>query len=905
MTKKQRVVFLVVLAAVLAVAGLYWWWQNRVSPAWKAIPASAVLVVETDNPLQTLQAWQQTPAGQSLVLLPYFQNLLARLDQLRAYPETGRVLAKKKILFSLHATTRQDFDYVFFVPLTDAEQPGLEKILRDFRKNAGYRTDTRTFGGETITEITHVASRQQFSYILHDHVFIGSYTSLLVEEVIRTVNENAVTRTAQWADWREAGNNGGKQPVKLYANLAATPRLVQVLTGSASEAGILAHFGRFAALSASHQKNTGEKNSIFLKGQTSVADLAETGEYLRIFDGQSPQSIQCLSLIPNQTSVLYHWSFSNAAEFLRQHRAYDQAHNPRTSSPKALPGWVGGEMALALIETTSDLPDRLLIVQAKSRPQALQNLDRLAKALDNQQNTDSYSENYAGVPIRQMNEADFPASLFGAEINGFGECFYTGIGNHVVFGSSVRALKNLLDSRTTGEVWGQSGQKRKLFEKQKPALFTVHADVSRAWGMFLRNASPQWRQLMQQYSGELKDFEAVTCRITSQKEKQFGTELTLHHREKPVAARLQNRFFNNWRTNADTLLTMPPAVVRSHLDRSRETLLQDAGNRLYLVSEEGTIRWRRWLESPVKTPIFQIDYLKNNKLQYLFATKNALQLIDRNGSPVAPYPMKIGAATGLHTLSVIDYEGDLDYRFLISDLLGNLYMYDKAGTPLEGWNPLRMGYRLQCAPQHIRLGGKDYFAILQANGQLTLVNRRGQAQPGFPLNLKARTESPFLIENGTSMDETRLVVVTNDGEMLRINLRGEIAERRQFNRTAGGNRFRLCAEPGNRDWVVARLDNSKTGLLDKNGNLLFEADSNPAGEQYVQYYNFGSGLQLVAITQAADKQTRVYNLNGQLVGSEPFGNRLPIAAVYVDAYQKLLLHYASGRQAGVLSIKVK
>ncbi len=904
MTKKQRVVFLVVLAAVLAVAGLYWWWQNRVSPAWKAIPASAVLVVETDNPLQTLQAWRQTPAGHSLASLPYFQNLLARLEQLRAYPETGRVLAKKKILFSLHTTTRQDVDYVFFVPLTDAEQPGLEKILRDFRKNAGYRTDTRTFGGKTITEITHIASRQQFSYILHDHVFIGSYTSLLVEEVIRMVNENAITRTASWAEWREMGNDG-KQPVKLYANLAAMPRLVQVLTGSAAETGILAHFGRFAALSVSPHENTGEQNSIFLKGQTSVADLAETGAYLRVFDGQSPQPIKCLSLVPNQTSVLYHWSFSNAAEFLRQHRAYDQAHNPRNSSPKALPDWVGNEMALALIETTSDLPDRLLIVQAKSRPQALQNLDRLAKALDNQQNTDSYSENYAGVPIRQMNEADFPASLFGAEINGFGECFYTGIGNHVVFGSSVRALKNLLDNRTNGEVWGQSGQKRKLFENRKPALFTVHADVSRAWGMFLRNASPQWRQLMQQYGSELKDFEAVTFRIRSQKKERFETELTLRHHQKSTAARLQNRFFNNWRTNADTLLTMPPAVVRSHLDRSRETLLQDAGNRLYLVSEEGKIRWRRWLESPVKTPIFQIDYLKNNKLQYLFATKNALQLIDRNGSPVSPYPLKIGAAAGLHTLSVIDYEGDLDYRFLVSDLLGNLYMYDRAGTPLEGWNPLRMGYRLQCAPQHIRLGGKDYFAILQANGQLVLVNRRGQAQPGFPLNLKARTESPFLVENGTSMEQTRLVVVTSDGEILRINLRGETTERRQLNRTAGGNRFRLCAEPGNRDWMVARLDNSKIGLLDKNGKLLFEADSHPAGEQYVQYYNFGSGLQVVAITQVATKQTSVYNLNGQLVGGEPFGNRLPIAALYVDAYRKLLLHYANGRQAGVLSVKVK
>nr|MCU0352714.1 DUF3352 domain-containing protein [Cytophagales bacterium] len=708
----------------------------------------------------------------------------------------------------------------------------------------------------------------------------------LVEDVIRRADAGG----SQWPDWRAVDKVkiGENPPVTLYVNPKALPGLVQVFTGNAADAGVLGNFGQFSDLAVSQKDNR-----LVLSGQTHTDQTAAA--YLSVFEGQRPQPVSCLSLVPSETAVLYRWSFSDAAAFLRSQHRYDSARGLAEGDfPRPNPLWMGREIALAIVETASDQPDQLLCVQATDFTKAVRQVESVAPG--------TFSENYAGATIRQATGAEFPARFFGSVFNGFPECYYAIVGQHLVFGNSVQALKNLLDRRAAGEVWSKSARYQQLVS-QKPACFGVYVNPSRAWALFLQRASPPWRKWMQQYANELKDIEAVALGVGAGKDGAFATEMALVRREKATAAALLNRFFVTWRTTADTTLTMPPVLVRNHNDGSREMLTQDAAHRLYLFSQSGKILWRRPLENAVQSAVHQVDYLKNNKLQYLFATRTHLQLIDRNGNTVAPYPMRVPTAAALHTLTVVDYDSNRDYRFLVSDLLGNLYMYDKAGNALEGWNPLRTGYRLQCAPRHVRIRDKDYFVVLQANGRLLLLNRRGQPYPGFPVDLKTRTDTPFFLETALSPEETHVVVVSREGEVIRVNFSGETVSRRQLVRTSGKCVFRLCAEPQGRDWVVGRLDSRTLGILDKNGNLLWETADVPSDNPYLQYYNFGGGRRLMAVTAAG--RTSVHTFDGKIVGDESFANRLPLAVVYADAYDKMLLYHTDGRKAGVLSVKIK
>ncbi|MDJ1482158.1 hypothetical protein QNI16_16765 [Cytophagaceae bacterium YF14B1] len=887
----------IVIVGIVGFGAYQWWLSRQLSPAWVAVPIHSLLVVEADNPLNVVSDWKKNDIGQQIQSLPYFQTLLSRLNTLQKYPESKNILLKKKILISLHVTTRNEFDYVFYIPLSDREKESTQKLIQQFRSNTGFRTDTRTFGDYQITDITDQSSRQSFSFIFTDDLLIGSYTSFLVEDVIRKLNEGTVNRDTQWNNWNKVALMS-KGPLQVYANLSVTPRFVQLFTNYSSDAGFLPTLGLFANLEL-----TQDKNSIHLKGNTHLNPKSNQINYLTMFQEQEAQPVSCLSMIPNQTAILYHWTFSKPQLYFKKHYQYDSLYHS-ISRPRYF-SWVANEMALAIVETTGSQPDRLLCVRTNDVSNAAKQLREVAIQYDEGNEKSSYQEKYKGAAIHQIYKPEFPSSVFGNEVNGFSQCFYIIINQYVVFGNSVQSLKNLLDIRETGDVWSQSAIKRNLFKSEHSAHFTIQIDVSHAWSLFYQKAAPHWQQIMQQYSSSLKDFEHLTMGFYSEQSNTFETEITAHYRSKPIASSVANTFFVSWKTKADTLLRMSPILVRSHINHSREVILQDAANRMYLVNQSGQILWRKWMDSPIQSEIYQIDYLKNNKLQYLFTTNHQLHILDRNGSPVAPFPIKIPATTNLHTLSMVDYDGNKEYRFLVSDMLGNLYMYDKAGAILEGWNPLHTGYRLECTPQHVRIQDKDYFVILQANGKLTLLNRRGQVYPGFPVDLKARTESRFLVETGLSPEQTHIVIVTKEGEIIYTDFTGKITTRKQLYHTSGNNVFRMCLEPKHKDWVIARLENRTIAILDKEGQSLFETAANLSDNNEIQYYNFGAGLRIVAITNPVAKSTTLYTITGSVIGKTPIHSSSPIAAVYVDAYDKLLVYHTIDRQIEVLSAKIK
>lgn len=80
-------------------------------------------------------------------------------------------------------------------------------------------------------------------------------------------------------------------------------------------------------------------------------------------------------------------------------------------------------------------------------------------------------------------------------------------------------------------------------------------------------------------------------------------------------------------------------VVINHNTKQKETLSQDPENKLILRDESGKALWQRVLDGQIVGGVTQIDYYNNKKLQYLFATKNYIHLVDRNGNNTANFPI--------------------------------------------------------------------------------------------------------------------------------------------------------------------------------------------------------------------------------------------------------------------------
>src|SRR6185436_9241075 len=190
----------------------------------------------------------------------------------------------------------------------------------------------------------------------------------------------------------------------------------------------------------------------------------------------------------------------------------------------------------------------------------------------------------------------------------------------------------------------------------------------------------------------------------------------------------------------------PFTVVRNHTTGSSELLAQDNANNLILFSSKLRSLFRVKLDGQIKSEITQIDYYKNRKLQYLFATETSIYLIDRLGNEVKGFPRTWAGKKPIRFLTVIDYDNTKNYRFLISDTGGRMILHDKEGKLVPEWNDVELGKELWAAPLPVRSRGKDYIFAITQNGIVYGFTKKGERMEGFPVNLKARPNGNWILE---------------------------------------------------------------------------------------------------------------------------------------------------------------
>lgn len=204
----------------------------------------------------------------------------------------------------------------------------------------------------------------------------------------------------------------------------------------------------------------------------------------------------------------------------------------------------------------------------------------------------------------------------------------------------------------------------------------------------------------------------------------------------------------------DADIAITPVWVKNHKTNEREIVVQDINNKLYLISNKGTILWKKQLNGKVQGTIHQVDLYKNKKLQLAFTTDNEFMVLDRNGNLVKPFHKKYNDGN-LAPLSVFDYDNNRNYRFLITQ--GNkLSMYDNKFDIVKGFKFNKANSNIITAPQHIRIGSKDYIIIAEANGKLHILDRKGKT--------RTKVKSNFDFNNPTQILKKKNSLVFKDNE---------------------------------------------------------------------------------------------------------------------------------------------
>ena len=145
--------------------------------------------------------------------------------------------------------------------------------------------------------------------------------------------------------------------------------------------------------------------------------------------------------------------------------------------------------------------------------------------------------------------------------------------------------------------------------------------------------------------------------------------------------------------------------INNHRTKQKDILAQDINNQLYLISNKGTLRWKKKLAGSILGKVKQIDIFKNGRLQMVFSTTKKVYVLDRLGRNVEGFPLNFKDRI-TQAVAVFDYDKNKNYRLLLTQDK-SLLMYDGKGKRVKGFSH-QSKKPVNSQPQHIRYNSKDY-----------------------------------------------------------------------------------------------------------------------------------------------------------------------------------------------------
>lgn len=201
-----------------------------------------------------------------------------------------------------------------------------------------------------------------------------------------------------------------------------------------------------------------------------------------------------------------------------------------------------------------------------------------------------------------------------------------------------------------------------------------------------------------------------------------------------------------WSISLDTTSILKLQIATNHNNGAFEVLCQDAADQLYLINASGEQEWKVKLTGTIIGEIQQIDYYKNDKLQYIFNTSSKIYVVDHKGDFVDGFPIDL-PSKATNGLLLVDYDGTGDYRYMVACDNGNIYGYEQNGSPLPGWSPKKDVGQVSQSIRYADKDNKDYLYFSNDDGVFYALNRK--AENRFKPVKTGNTHNAFIFDENT------------------------------------------------------------------------------------------------------------------------------------------------------------
>lgn len=717
------------------------------------------------HPQKEYSAWDSVDSNSVFILesknIPVLQNQIYK----------SFFLKSDLYISSVQKSSKDDFDILYSYLM---KEDIYDSVLASNSLGKDYRITNRLLNGSKIHEIKSKENKIQLSFTYLDGIFVLSRSSLLVENAIR-VFENRETRSFKMNEVLFQFPSLKSDQGNIYLNF----KISDIPFKKASMLRSIPLINDLVSLSVYDIKSKG--------GFLSLSGFSlGKGSSLELFQKQKPVGFKIAKYVPNYASDLIHLGISDFSSF---------KHIVDSSFMKSLD--VGNEIAFISAKNNGSL-----VAFVELKPSSKHDFSFLSE----------YNEAYFNYQIKSV-DGEMLRKGFGKLFATAPFGFCTIKDDYLFLTQSIEEMRSLIDAVENDDTWGKTSDYQNFSENglqesnvtlifKEPDLFSKDQGVLSGYANLIDSlgfSNVNWVS-MQMSALDNHFYSSINFSSDS---------LGLKSKEKT--------------TNASSV-ELPSAVrfislVKNHTTGSQEVLVQDSDLAVYLVSLNEGIIWKRKVESQIQGSLKQLDYYNNGKLQYFFCSKDKLYVIDRLGRDVSGFPKSLASQTMFSDL--VDYDKSKNYRFVVSSINNEVYLYDKKGNNLTEWGPKKFDQRIILSPQHFKIAGKDHFIIVLADGTVQTFSRKGDRVSLFKTRSNGALIGDLYIESGMSSAVTYCYYISDDGVLVKQNLNGEIVSIENILR--GKNSKFILKRIDNREgFFIYRIDTDKIVVFDRHGKIVFE-----------------------------------------------------------------------------------
>ncbi|GEM_PF-856272 len=423
--------------------------------------------------------------------------------------------------------------------------------------------------------------------------------------------------------------------------------------------------------------------------------------------------------------------------------------------------WVSNEVVVAFGEPLeAGAAEQFFLLKTKDIKAAEAKLAALAKRLESPESIDFQMfkiRRFKGLPLDKMLK-------IGSGIN---DPYATVMGDYVLFSNSRMGMERWLGKYLAGQTCAKNvAFLQSLHHLPVSPNGLAYFESDRAWPLASQFFDEKMLAEIGRNPLNCNHLTATIVRRGQVCDLQFSTPPKSTD-ERAAPANIL------WKTPLGNRATIPPTVFVNPQTGEKEVFVQDASRTVYLISKSGRILWRRQMDEPILSKIWQLDLNNNKEAQFAFSTASGIFVIDQTGQDVAGFPLRLQTPAS-NGVTVVDFFKSHEYQFFIAcekgaTGTGTAYGFDEKGSPVEGWRPKTDIGSVRQPLVHFQAKGKDFLMLLDTAGALQVFQKNGEFR--FPKkNLGSKfLQSPDFQADG---DNYRIVACDDHGRVTVTNLDG-------------------------------------------------------------------------------------------------------------------------------------